>query len=456
MNGRSIRLRLLVASAVSVVVALAIAGFGLTLLFERHVERRIEQELTDHLNQLIAAIAVAADGTVSMTNSPTDPRFASPLSGLYWQVEDLASGARMRSRSLWDSTLPAPSEADPGALEAGEIRGPGGSLLVAVVRTIDITAGGTNHRFRLVVAEDHGDVDIASRDFGYDLMPALAILALVLIVAAGVQVTVGLLPLERLRRAVSDIVAGRTTRLADDAPREVQPLATEINRLLEAQEKALGKARTRAADLAHGLKTPLQVLSADVRALRERGETALADEIDQVAGTIRRHVERELARARAAPSASLPVVRSVVADVAGRVIAVVKRTPRGERLTFKVDIAPGVTATVDETDLAEVLGNLVENASRFAASTVKIAAREALTETRIEVSDDGPGIPPEAVPAALARGGRVDLRGNGSGLGLAIVSDVVEAYGGTFTMESGAPGLRAVVTFPSAAGGAGT
>ena len=448
MKGGSIRLRLLLAAAVSVIAALALAGSGLTYLFERHVERRVEAELATHLNQLIAGIGVGASGAAGVTNPPSDPRFSVPLSGLYWQIQDSATGALLRSRSLWDGKLALPpgTSAD-GAVHAEEVTGPTGALLITIERTVH-DVGSAGRAFRVAVAEDHRDIEIASRDFGVDLVPSLAILAAVLIAAAWAQVAVGLRPLEKLRRALSEVVSGRATRLVTDVPSEVQPLAGEINRLLDAQEKALAKARSRAADLAHGLKTPLQVLAVDVRALRDKGETTIAGEIDQIAGTIRRHVERELARARIAPGAATHTARSNLAEVAGRVIAVVKRTPQGERLSFTVDAPPGLMVTVDETDLAEILGNLAENASRFARSRVRIGGRATADGTEITVSDDGPGIPDEAKATALARGSRLDLRGDGAGLGLAIVADVVEAYGGRLALEDAKPGLAAVITVP--------
>src|SRR5436853_7729107 len=132
MKAGSIRFRLLIAAAISVVAALAIAGLGLTYLFERHVERRIEAELSNHMNQLIAGLEIGADGVVSITQPPTDPRFSAPLSGLYWQVLDEAAGSVIRSRSLWDAQLAVPADkpAD-GAAHLIETKGPDGRLLVA-------------------------------------------------------------------------------------------------------------------------------------------------------------------------------------------------------------------------------------------------------------------------------------------------------------------------------------
>lgn len=450
MNPGSIRLRLLIAAAIAVIVALAIAGTGLIFLFERHVERRVARELTDHLNQLIAATSVAPDGTLAIADGPSDPRFSTPLSGLYWEVDTPGDASTLRSRSLWESTLHLGSDLPKdGSLHTAEITGPENSRLFVVDRVIHDASG---KAFRVAVAEDYRSVQIATSEFAVELVPSLAILAAVLILAMWLQVSVGLRPLERLRRAVSAVVSGNSARLEATVPTEVQPLAEEINRLLDAQTKALARARSSATDLAHGLKTPLQVLSGDIRKLREKGEIQIADEIDTVAASIRRHVDRELARARVAPAAAIQTARSDVAAVAARVIAVVKRTPQGERLTFAIDAAPGVAAAIDEADLAEILGNLIENAARYAKAEVRIGAEERADATRISVTDDGPGIPDQAHAAALARGVRLDTTG-GTGLGLAIVADVVDAYGGHLDIGNAAPGLRVTVSLPHHHGG---
>ncbi len=450
MNPGSIRLRLLIAAAIAVIVALAIAGTGLIYLFERHVERRVARELTGYLNQLIAATTVAPDGTLTVSGGPYDPRFATPLSGLYWEVDTPGTATSVRSRSLWESTLRlgGTTSAD-GILHTTEVAGPEDRLLFVVDRMIRDGAGKT---FRVAVAEDHRSVEIATSEFAAELVPSLAILAAVLILAMWLQVTVGLKPLERLRRGVSAVVTGNSARLEATVPTEVQPLADEINRLLDAQAKALAKARSGATDLAHGLKTPLQVLSGDIRKLREMGEGQIADEIDTVAASIRRHVDRELARVRVAPAAVARDARTDIATVAARVIAVVKRTPQGERLTFAVDAGPNTTAAIDEADLAEILGNLIENAARYARARVRVAAEECNGATAISVTDDGPGIPDQAHAAALARGVRLDTTG-GTGLGLAIVADVVDAYGGHLDIGNAAPGLSVTVTLPHRHGG---
>ncbi len=444
MKPGSIRLRLWSAAAISIVLAMAVAGVGLRYLFEQHVERRVESELGIELNQLIGATTLAGDVFV-VTPLPTDPRFFAPLSGYYWQVEDLATGTLIRSRSLWDEALKLPPEGSRGgSLHMHQLPGPGGAEIIVAERVIVDPGGRT---FRAAVAEDHTSVTISVGEYVAELVPAIGLLAIVLIVANFVQISIGLRPLERLRIAVHEVVAHRRERLEVAAPSEVQPLADEIDRLLEAQDKAIVRARSRATDLAHGLKTPLQVLSADIRALRAKGDTELADEIERSTTAIRRHVERELARARIAPDTRRPAAAQVAA-VAREVVEVVRRTPRGETLEFAIDVFDHMTARIDPADLSEILGNLLENATRFARSHIRVTASETAQATTIRVSDDGPGIADADRPAALRRGVRLDDAGGGTGLGLAIVSDIVDAYGGHLTLGDTDGGLEVTLVLP--------
>jgi signal transduction histidine kinase len=443
--GNSIRFRLWMAATLSILIALAMAGVGLRYLFELHVERRVVGELTVDLNELISATTFAGEGRLVVAPVLSDPRFANPLSGYYWQVEDIGTGRLERSRSLWDAKLVLAAQSAGGELRrVEEFKGPGGELSIAVERTI-IDASGRS--FRAVVAEDHRSVEVSVSEYVVDLAPALFLLAAALMAAFFIQITVGLAPLENLRVAVKNVIAQRTARLEVVAPSEVQPLGDEINRLLDAQDKALARARSRATDLAHGLKTPLQVLSADIRALRKKGETDLADEIEKSAGAIRRHVERELARTRLAPGVS-GKASCRVSDVAAGVIAVVKRTPGGKKLSFKMEVAEDLTASIDEGDLTEILGNLVENAARYAKSSVRVDAFTTIGEVIVTVADNGPGIPDAHRESALSRGVQLDSKGGSSGLGLAIVSDIVEAYGGCLKMTNANPGLVVTVSVP--------
>lgn len=440
MKRGSLRLRLLVAGAVSVLAALALSALGLVLLFENHVERRVEAELNVYLDQIVAGLERSADGRLRLAGPTADPRFAEPLSGLYWQIQ--ANGNTMRSRSLWDASLPlTPETLADGTVRQHRIPGPGGSELLALERSITLPehlGGGT---MRAAVAVDRAEISAASRAFAVDLLPYLGVIAAFLIAASYGQVAVGLRPLAAVRRRLAAIRAGQARRLGQVFPDEIQPLAAEVDALLEAREQQIERARMRAGDLAHGLKTPLQALAGDIERLKMKGEAEIAGGVEQVANAMRQHVERELARARMA--AANPDARAKVAEVVKRVVAVVARTPAGAQLEWTVDIPAELAARIDPDDLAEAVGNLTENAARHARECVSIRSSERAGLTIVTVADDGPGIPEERLQEALARGGRLDQSGSGAGLGLAIVRDIAEAWGGHFEIRTSSQGLEA-------------
>jgi signal transduction histidine kinase len=451
MKQGSLRLRLLAAGAVSIVLALTLAGFGLLLLFERHVERRMAVELASHLNQLVSSVARAPDGALEVSVPPADPRFLQPLSGLYWQITEEPNGAILRSRSLWDEKLILPpDELAHGEIHQHNLPGPGGASLLTVERKVALPASLGAGTIRAAVALDRAEVRAAGLAFGFDLVPFLAMLAAVLIAAAWIQVGVGLRPLDAMRRRLEQVRSGETERLGVAFPDEIRPLASEIDHLLDAQERAIARARTRAADLAHGLKTPLTVLSADAQELRSRGDERLADEIETITAGMRRHVERELARARTGVRAQTGPVQAV-RPVILQVVEVLRRTPHGQRLAWQVKCADKVRIRMDAQDLTEILGNLAENAASWAKSAVEIHVRAEGDAVTLQVEDDGPGVPEERIDSVLARGGRLDETRPGTGLGLAIVSDLVEAHSGSLTLgRSSLGGLLAEIRLQGA------
>jgi signal transduction histidine kinase len=447
MKRNSLRLRLVAGGAAAIAIALAIAGVGLTLLFERHVARTIAADLDVHLKQLIAGIDVDPEGRIVLSRAPTDPRFADPLSGLYWQISS-DRDQLLRSRSLWDTTLALPADDPaPGEIHHHRTAGPAGARVLIAERRVSLTIADREVPVRIAVAVDLARVSAASSAFASDLVLALGLLGFVLSAAMAVQIGLGLRPLDALRRGVADIRSGRERHLTGEGAAEVRPLVDEVNALLDAREQEIARSRNRAADLAHGLKTPLSALTADSRRLREKGESAVADDIEAVVDTMRRHVDRELARARIRGGAPLGIgIATPVAALVRSLVATVARTAAGARLSFAATIAEDVTAPFDRTDLAEILGNLLENAARHARSQVRISAPATPASLAIVVEDDGEGIAAESRARVLTRGVRLDERGEGAGLGLAIVQDVLDAYGWSLLLEkSELGGLKAVI-----------
>ncbi|GGK29747.1 sensor histidine kinase [Salinarimonas ramus] len=447
-SATSLRTRLVAAGLASIALALALCAFGLGLLFERHVERRLVAELTVQLDQLVAGIDRAPDGGFVVARYPGDPRFVQPLSGLYWQIE--VAGTELRARSLWDERLDLPQDVvGDGAVHVHRISGPLDASLLAVEREVVLPPRLGETRARVAAAVDRAEVARATAAFRADLLPYLLVIGLLLALASVAQVRVGLRPLALVAKRVAAVRSGVATRVGADFPAEVAPLAGELDGLIAAREVDVAKARARAADLAHGLRTPLQALEGDVARLRERGEDALADDVAAILSAMSRTVERELARARLAGRSS--AARAEVRAIAERVVAVVRRTPDGAARDWAVEIAPALAARIDPDDLTEALGNLVENAARHARTRIVLSAEREGARIRLAVADDGPGIAAELVETVLARGGRLDARGSGAGLGLAIVQDVAEAWGGSFACETSEAGFTAALDLPAAA-----
>jgi len=444
MTRRSLRFRLLLAAALSITLALVAAGVGLTALFEHHVTRRLEAQLDETLSQILGHLEATAGGRLRFDLALADPRFQTPLSGLYWQIQDEDRPTLLRSRSLWDVVLDLPADTLPdGALHRHQLPGPAGQSLLVLERGVLFRIGSDERRVRVAVALDRRELAQASRDFAADIVPYLVLLGAVLGLAAWGQVRIGLAPLDAVRRGVRAIRSGEAQRLPADYPDEVQPLAEEVNSLLDAQARAIERARAWTADLAHGLKTPLVVLAADAERLRDLGQTELADDLDGLAQTMRRRVDRELirARVRARAGARADARESVgparranepgadLPDTLSRVVRALERTPNGSRLHWDLDGPDRLAVAILPEDLTELLGNCLENASNWASTRVLVRT-ETGDRIRVQIEDDGPGVPEEALKNLGQRGLRLDERTQGSGLGLAIAQDICDAYGG--------------------------
>jgi signal transduction histidine kinase len=446
---QSLKLRLFALAVVVMAVAMVAAGFGLTALFTRHLERRVGQELDTHLQLLAGGLRIDGAGALSLVREPADPRFSRILGGLYWQIDDVGTGRKLVSRSLWDGVLELPrDEISGGAVHTHGTTGPDGARLLVHEREILIKVNSLDHRIRVSVAIDRIEISQLGIGFARDLAPALGILGAVLLLGFGVQVGAGLRPLSTVQDALGAIRTGRARRLEIDVPSEVEPLVSEVNALLNLQEQEMARARDRAADLAHGLKTPLTALGTSIQRLRDRGEIELADEMDEQAERVRRHIQRELARARV--RYGRPATQTSIAACVGAIVRTLELTPDGDRIEFHKNVPADMTVAINGDDLNEILGNLLENATRHARKVVSIAAATVSGRTIISVEDDGEGLPSENRAAAMLRGVRLDSTGSGAGLGLAIVQDIVAAYGGQLELSvSSLGGLQASVVLPA-------
>lgn len=440
MRAASLRLRLGLAGLVFLLAALGLAAFGLSQLFATHVERRAEIELTQHFDQLIAGLT-RSGGALAPERPLSDPRAAQVYGGLYWQID--RAREQSRSRSLWDATLPA--------VEAGDrprflrMDGPHDSRLLARVQDVVLPNALGGGEMRVTVALDTAGIDDARADFIGDMIPYLALLAAVLIGAGSLQIHLGLRPLAQLRERVGGLRSGQARRMGGGWPLEVQPLTTEVDALLDQHEEEVEKARNRAADLAHGLKTPLQAILGEAGRLEAAGQSEVARSLEDLVGRLRRQVDAELARARFDGTAQ---EGSNLHRAAQGVLSVLGRVPDAEGLMLRNDIPRHLMTALAADELVELIGVLAENAVRHARSEVRLAAI-ADGAIALTIEDDGPGLPPDQRYRLLGRGARLDE--DGSGLGLAIARGIVSRRRGTMRLEDAASGgLRVTLTLPFA------
>lgn len=437
----------MLASAVSIAAALVLAGLALSYIFERHVERRVTSELEATINQLASVLEATPEDQIEMTGDIADPRFELPLSGRYWQVtvdgEIIESSA-----SLWDETIVVPPDATPtGVLHRHDVKGPNDTDLLVLERTIVFNTGKKDHNVSLIAAMDRKEISSSVGEFTRELAVSLLLLGVFLMTAAWFQVLVGLRPFELLRQGLGSLRARTADTLAGKYPTEVMPLVDELNDLLRAQQRSLARARARAGDLAHGLKTPLTVLNSIARSLSEKGIVEEAAEVREQVGAMHRHVERELTRARVAGGRSGKL--TPLADAVAKVVNTMGRLQRGDMLDWQLEIPPDFRVAIDPDDLSELLGNLLDNAREWARARVLVCAGTTGGVDYLSVEDDGPGVPSDKLQEILLRGVRLDESRTGSGLGLAIVNDIAEAYGftvETFKSSLGGLGIRLILT----------
>lgn len=442
--GLSLRTRLLAGSLAWIAVTLLVTGFILTGLFRSHVERRFDAELATNLDQLLANLQTGVEGRLTLSRPMADPRFERPYSSLYWQV-DGPNGTMLRSRSLWDQTLPLPkdSPAD-GELHQHRIAGPDGQHLAAVERKVSLP--GTDGVIRAAVAGDLDGVVTATREFVHTVALTLGALAIGLLVVVAVQALATLRPLGRLQASLAAVRSGRSDRLAGQFPAEVQPLVDDLNGLLGHNAQILERARTEVGNLAHQLKTPLAVI-ANAAAALPAGDPAST--VMEQTRLMARRIDYALKRARAAASGKVLGAATVVGPQLERMVRAMRTLHADRGIQISLADTSWSAAQVEPQDFDEVVGNLLDNACKWARTRVSVTAEDRDRQVRIMVEDDGPGLPAAERERVFERGRKLDEAAPGTGLGLAIVQDIVAAYHGSVRLETAASGgLRVVLCMP--------
>jgi len=449
MARRSLRLRLLIVGFASIVVALVLAGAFIFSSFSISMDAARRDDLQASLDRLTAAIDPDA-AELAGPEPLSDPRYDSPLSGLYWQVNDLDTGAIVRSRSLWDQELPL-AKAEVATPQLSEIAGPDNTPLVVLTRGLEVMGANGQRHFNVAVADARSQDDDPIQRFGVSLLVALLVLGAVLTLAATAQVHFGLRPLRTLRQQIADIRHGETAHLPEGGAEELEPVVTQINELLDAQEASIAFARQRAADLAHGLKTPLAILSATSERLRLADNRADADLLEMLTEQMNGRIDYQLRIARLRYRTRAQGTSAALNETVLRSVAVLRKAADGDRISWRVDLPEALEVDIDEHDLMELCGIALENAAKWARSQVAVAGqqRDGIVELRVE--DDGVGVSDELLSRLGQRGIRLDESMPGEGIGLAIAFEIVRLNRGTIVVDrSELGGLRLTIRLPQA------
>jgi signal transduction histidine kinase len=458
MRGNSLALRLFLSATAVTVVILLITGVVLSSLYRDGVERSFDRRLDVYLKTLVAEVSAPEDSE-KLPQALSEPLFDLPLSGWYWQTTKL-SGSKPEvksSRSLWDGGLPHLEDLHVPTGQDGTrkryVPGPEDQRLRLVERTVDL---GEEGRYLVAVAGDAQEVEDEAQSFDRALMFTFGVLAAALLLTTMFQVRFGLAPLKRISASLAAIRAGTAERLEGKFPEEIAPLARETNALIDANREIVERARTHVGNLAHALKTPLSVIVNEATA---RGDDPLAVKVREQTAVMRDQVQHHLERARIAAGVTVVGTVTEVGPVVTALARTMEKIHRERGIAIDIEAAPVAKFRGEKQDLEEMVGNLVDNACKWAQSRVAIEVLAGHVETpasptlRLVVDDDGPGLNPSQreriqVPQ---RGNRLDETKPGTGLGLSIVTDLAALYGGALTLGT-APigGLRAELVLPAA------
>ncbi len=443
-NNRSLWFRLLSYSAVWTVFALMFGGYLLSLTFKETIEDNFDDRLKGLLENLIGISSSNSEGQVSFYRAMADPRFEQPYSGWYWQVS-AQDKEPFRSRSLWDQSLEPEYDHSATQTRFAMITGPEDQKLRLVER--DVAIPGDNTIFRFSVAVDRSEIDAQLDHFDNILIYSLSALGLSLIAASFLQIYLGLKPLRNIRYSLLKIRTGETAHLPEDFPTEIQPLADEMNALLDHNNQIIERSRTQVGNLAHALKTPLAVLLNE----SELHKGALSDVVGKQSEMMRRQVDHYLRRARVAASTKIITSRTDVVPVLKDICRIMARIYKDKQFSFLSGDGPSdLQFRGERQDLEEMVGNLIENAAKWSDSRVEISCLREGEQILIQVADDGPGIDKQVRSSVFMRGERLDEDKPGTGLGLSIVKDLSGLYGGTITLSDNDPhGLVARLCLPA-------
>lgn len=437
----SVGARLLVFASVVMVLLLPLAGWVIAQAFERSALEGLQARVEAYAGALAGLVEVNDRREVVLSRSPQELSFEQVYSGWYWQLHH-RDRVLLTSRSLWDSSLPLQPSAGEPRREL-RLRGPRDEALTAI--SLQLNLPRLTEPVELVVSAPLEEIRPEISAFNRVLVVSLGSLGAMLLVIFALQIRWGLAPLRRMKRELQAVRSGARDRLDPRLPSDLRDVAEVMNQVLAHQEALIQRARSTAGNLAHALKTPLATLR-----LRLQSNAPDVDGMQRDLRQIRDIVEHHLMRAAAAGRAAGRHQRTDLRGAIEPVIDAVRgMLLRGRPVRIELHFEGHADVMMDPQDLQELVGNLLENAAKWARERVDLYVDVRPYQVGLRVDDDGPGIPEAERQRAVARGVRLDVQSVGSGLGLAIVRDIAELYAIEFRLEQSATGgLSAQVTLP--------
>lgn len=451
---RSLAFRVIAFSTIWAILTLVVIFTLITTLYRQASERGFDSLLSAHLFNLIGSVGVSENGALTGSPDLGDLRFSEPNSGWYWSVEPASEGVHgdLHSSSMTRTILSPSITVVPfntSFQRSYTTPGINGEKLTVFESEFVLDSKNRAARFRVMGNQTELEQEIGT--FQRRLLTYLSLFGVGMIAINAIAILLGLQPLRRVRNALAMVREGTAQRLDGRFPAEIEPLANETNALIENNRRIVERSRTQVGNLAHSLKTPLAVLLNEGRALGG----AKGQLITEQAASMQKQVEHYLQRARVAAQRDSVVYRTPVSPLVQRMVRVLQKLNPETSLSLTLPAGEVIFAGERE-DLEELLGNLLENALKWAKGAVAVTLTSLADKDgtpslfEISIEDDGPGIPEDKAREALKRGRRLDETKPGTGLGLAIVADLVNEYGGTLALErSGLGGLKAAVRLRS-------
>ncbi len=446
MQKGSIAARLFWLSAAWLVVALIATGLLLSELYSRALERSQAETLNFNLITLVERSVEAGTPTALGVQAP-NPRFNRSGSGWYWQITNPEGELLNLSNSLVGESFSMLDETyDENNSRVGNAMDDAGRHLKVIERKVEFQ----DTQLIVTVAGNLDDIAQLTGQFRNQAFVVLGAVGVMLAIMSAIVARVALRPVGRLARAIERVRSGEAQKVEGNYPQELTPLAGELNELLRSNTQIVQRAKSQVGNLAHGLKTPLAVLQNEAEISSKKLPVIVKSEVKKMNSQVKIYLDRAQMSARSAIVGS----RANTGEVIARLVRVMQKLHCERKLSVELEGNHAIWFRGEESDLEEIVGNLLDNACKWSAKEIKILVGTKRLKGQkfatITIEDDGAGLSELEAESVLRRGVRLDEKTAGSGLGLDIVKELVDIYGGQLKLDrSTLGGLRANILLPT-------